>query len=202
MFFILVMVALLLALLVAWLLGGNLRLLAELRVRGGSLLVGAILLRLFAISPFPFLESFLSTQIGPLPAGAGIYLSSLLLTLLVIALNFRLPGLWLVGLGLGMNTLAITANGGSMPVQEVALRSSGLLPAIAQAGGGYSTFMLATTASPLWFFGDLLVIPLPFTEPVIISIGDLLLAAGIILLVYRTTTDRVRHVRYSNGTVS
>lgn len=200
MFFVLVMVALLLALLIAWLLGGNLRLLADLRVRGGSLLVGAILLRLLAISPFPALESFLNLQLGPLPAGAVIYLSSLLLTLFVIVLNVRLPGLWLVGLGWGMNTLAIAANGGSMPVQEGALRSSGLLPAIAEASG-YSMFMLATPATPLWFLGDLLVIPMFFTEPVIISLGDLLLVAGIILLVYRAT-DRVYSIRYSNGIVS
>ena len=200
MFFVLVMVALILALLIAWLLGGNLRLLADLRVRGGSLLVGAILLRLLAISPLPALESFLNLQLGPLPAGSVIYLSSLLLTLFVIVLNFRLPGLWLVGLGWGMNTLAIGANGGSMPVQEGALRSSGLLPAIAGTGG-YSMFMIATPATPLWFLGDLLVIPLVFTEPVIISLGDLLLVAGIILLVYRAT-DRVHSIRYSNGIVS
>ncbi len=91
--------------------------------------------------------------------------------------NRRLPGVKVIGLGAFLNALVITVNGGQMAASRTAERLAGLHP---EAGFENS----AALAHPhLLWFGD--VIPWPGPLPNVLSIGDLLIYAGTLVLLHR-----------------
>jgi hypothetical protein len=56
--------------------------------------------------------------------GQGLLMASFALVLAGLWVNRRLPGVWVVGIGVCLNFLVIAANGGSMPVdRELAVRA-------------------------------------------------------------------------------
>jgi hypothetical protein len=91
-----------------------------------------------------------------------------------IAANRYLPGMLLVLMGTGLNALVIVANGG-MPVSPDALVTVGGAPDVTP---GKHQLLTEGTALPL--LAD--VIPLPVLGTVV-SVGDIVLAAGVGLLV-------------------
>ena len=96
-----------------------------------------------------------------------------------LLLNRQLPGMWLAALGLLLNALVIGANQG-MPVSREAAELAGFseVPAL----GIKHEVLHPDTVFP--WLAD--VIPLPGLTK-ILSIGDVILAAGIGWLVYRRT---------------
>jgi hypothetical protein len=139
----------------------------------------------------------LALQWPLLRAGAGsiqdvavqqaLFLLSHLLLLAFVWRNWRLPGVVVVGLGVACNLLVILANGGLMPITpETLVRIN---PGTTLEGWslgshyGYSKdVILAQGATRLWFLSDALVLPPPFPWPTAFSLGDLVIAAGIVLL--------------------
>jgi hypothetical protein len=91
--------------------------------------------------------------------------------------NRRLPGLKIVGLGALLNTLAIVANRGVMPASATAERLSGL-----QLGSGFDN-SAHFGHELLPFLGD--IIPWPGPLPNVLSIGDLIIFAGTVVLLHR-----------------
>jgi len=107
------------------------------------------------------------------------YLLSMVLVGLFCGLNWRVPGIPLLTLGLLLNGAAIVANGGAMPASMDALRLAGLASTpeeVAAAVGSNS--VLAAPGTPLWFLGDIWAIPegLPFAN--VFSAGDVVLGLG------------------------
>ena len=100
--------ALLVAIAVAWMLGANVARLADLRLRGGALVFAALGTQLVIFTP---LSEYVPTHLA-----APLHVGTYLLLLAFLVLNFRHFGLWLAGLGLIANAVAIFANGGRMPV--------------------------------------------------------------------------------------
>ncbi len=159
--------------------GGRLDNLLAVRLRWTLLIFLAVALRLGT-------EAALLRGIAP----ADQWREPLLATaygLLVVALwaNRRLPGIGLALVGTLLNGTAILVNGGFMPVWDQALAGAGLTPAEI---GSPIHFVLA--ADPLREFlvhagplGDLIPIPLP-AFPNVLSIGDVLLAAGLAFFVF------------------
>jgi hypothetical protein len=96
------------------------------------------------------------------------------LLLTFIAANRYLPGMVLVLLGFGLNALVIIANGG-MPVSPDALVAVGGSPTVDPG-----KHQLLTDGSSLAFLAD--VIPVRVLSTVV-SIGDIILAAGVGILV-------------------
>jgi len=98
-----------------------------------------------------------------------------------LALNRQHPGTMIAAAGLVLNVIVIAANG-AMPVSPTASRIAGIDPRELEDAGIKHEKMTRETVVP--WLGD--VIPLPRTT-LVISIGDVVLAAGLGVLTYRRT---------------
>jgi MFS transporter, DHA3 family, macrolide efflux protein len=100
------------------------------------------------------------------------------------------PGLPIAAIGIAVNTLAITLNGGRMPIHAGAFELAGFTPA--DIAGDPFHFLLVTDSVADFvaaggLLGDVVPIPLPLINSVV-SIGDILLAIGIFwTIVYSMT---------------
>ncbi len=127
----------------------------------------------------------------PQPARGGVWspqtlllVGSHLLVLLVVGLNWRLPGMPLIGIGLALNLLVMVANGGYMPITPEALQRAGLGHlALGDASGSRLTatkdILLAREETRLWVLSDIVVIPATLPLSSVFSVGDAVLAAGV-----------------------
>jgi len=116
-----------------------------------------------------------------------LLLISYLLLLYFIWRNRRLGAIPIVGAGIGCNLLAILANGGFMPITPQTLVTINPGSSVQHwpegTHYGYSKdIILARGDTHLWPLSDVLAIPPPFPWPTAFSAGDLVLAAGIIVL--------------------
>ena len=100
--------------------------------------------------------------------------------------NRRLPAVWLVMVGLLMNLLVIGVNRG-MPVSADALETADV-SADGLTGAGTFKHHLMGPSDDLSFLGDVIGIPPPIG--VVLSIGDVLLYAGIAILVVAVMLGR------------
>ncbi|HEX6699175.1 MAG TPA: DUF5317 family protein [Gaiellaceae bacterium] len=152
-------------LLVAPLLGGDLRKLAQLRLRGVSLLYLALGLQLVA---FP---------VGALPVRVGdstavvLWLLSYGLLAVATVLNIRRAGLPLIAAGVAANVAAVVANGGHMPVLPEAMHAAGYAYGVhfnsAALASPHFAWLVDRWAAPRW---------LPGAN--VFSLGDVLIALG------------------------
>jgi MFS family permease len=163
-----------LALVVGALAGGGLPRLAQLRLRWIWVLGVALGLRIGAA-----LLAANGMDEG-LPLG-WLFIAAYLLIFIWLAGNWRVPGLQVAAIGIGLNTVALLLNGGQMPIWSVAFDAAGFTPgALANDPFHY----LLPTGSPAEFvsrggiFGDVVPLPVPILRDVL-SIGDVLLAIGI-----------------------
>lgn len=101
-----------------------------------------------------------------------------------LLINWRLPGMILAGTGLALNVVAIAANG-AMPVWDRAVDAAGLTAPTGEEFGVKHEPLTDDTLVP-WITD---VIPIPIVGTVI-SVGDVLLAAGIGWLVFARTVSR------------
>src|SRR4051794_1761666 len=107
--------------------GGTVEVLAGLRFRWKRIAAVAWLVQVaILVSPLaPALD----------PWAAGIHVASTAMLAVVVAANWRLPGLPLIGLGLALNGLVLAANGGFMPVDRGAMEAAGSPPSSALLDG-------------------------------------------------------------------
>jgi DHA3 family macrolide efflux protein-like MFS transporter len=163
-----------LALVVGALAGGGLPRLAQLRLRWIWVLGIALALRVGSV--------LLATNdmADGLPLGLA-FVGAYLLIFVWLWGNWRVPGLQVAAIGIGLNTIALLLNGGQMPIWSVAFAAAGFTPADL---GNDPFHFLMTATRPADFvtrggiFGDVVPIPLPVIRDVL-SIGDVLLAIGI-----------------------
>ena len=115
----------------------------------------------------------------------ALLLLSYLLLVVFVGLNWRITGIRVVGMGLGLNLLAIVANGGFMPVtaQTLVRINPGSQLSDWTAGVHYpgsKDVIRLPQEIYFWVFSDLFILPPPFPLPTAFSLGDLLIALGII----------------------
>jgi hypothetical protein len=119
-------------------------------------------------------------------AGAPLLnLTSMGLLIWALSVNSELWGSRLAALGVFANMAVIFANGGRMPVSVEALRYT-RMPAsrIAYLVADWSlTHRAMRPGMPLWFLGDLLYLPPPVARSPVFSVGDIILAGGLFLLI-------------------
>jgi hypothetical protein len=165
---------------VALLRGGALVNLVELRLRWIPLVLAALAVQLLIFTPFrqePLIPAW-TTQ---------LYMLSMAMLTVWVTLNWRIPGMALMALGLLSNFAAIAANDGYMPVAPESARYAGRLARYAAEGLPVANNSIATgDQARLWLLTDILPIPagLPFAN--VYSVGDVLLTLGGALLCYRT----------------
>lgn len=155
---------------------GSLWNLAALRLRHWPLLLVALLTQV-AIFSSPLASSPLILE-----HGGVVYSLTLIAVLVVLSQNLHIEGMRLVLVGAALNTLVIVCNGGQMPVDETKLAA-----ALGQSQTVETTEPFINTApinesARLTFLGDVLATPdfLPVRN--VLSIGDVLIAAGAALL--------------------
>ena len=167
------------ALAVAVLIGGDVRRLSQLRIRHLELLLGA-----FAAKVSVALLGTAHTEVA-LSAARPLNVIGAALLLAAVWFNRRIPGALLFGAGLASNLLVIITFGGRMPV----LLPTGFDP------NGTSAPLLRSGLDPLhvllqrpeglWFLGDVFAIPSLFSRASLVSVGDVVMAAGIAYLIIR-----------------
>jgi MFS family permease len=172
-----------LALVVGALAGGGLPRLADLRLRWVWILGLALALRFGA-------GLVRQGDIGvELPLGAA-FVAAYGLIFVWLWGNWRVPGLQIAAVGIGLNTLAVILNGGQMPIWTAAFTAAGFTPA-ALANDPFHFLLQSSSVADFvrqgGIFGDVVPIPIPVIRDVV-SIGDTLLAIGIFwAIVYSMT---------------
>lgn len=119
----------------------------------------------------------------------AVLISSQLLLLVFVGSNLKLPGFWMLGLGLLSNFLAIVMNGGMMPLPfENALRlikpGSGITLEPGDRAGFGKDIVLLKEDIRLWFLGDVIMLPDWFNYPLAFSIGDIFIGMGAFWLLW------------------
>jgi len=110
----------------------------------------------------------------------------MLLLVIWVAANWRIPGMALIAIGLALNVIAITTNGGHMPVSSESARYAGTIDNYTSEGALVANNSIMTQANVrFWLLTDIIAIPkqVPFAN--VISIGDVLLTIGVASLCYR-----------------
>ncbi len=164
--------AALIGILTGWIRRGRFRHLNKVNLTGFWLAAGALLLQATLWVDFYTLRYLIALT-------PFLHLFSYLLLLVFIFLNRRHRGMSLFCLGLVMNLAVIGFNGGRMPVDPNRLKSP------------YREELLSGSASPvhapldgetrLVFLADTL--RLPYGKHKVISLGDIALAAGLLLFI-------------------
>ena len=164
-------IAFIICLLTVPLAGGRMGALALLQPRAWWLLAAGLGLQVLIISVVPD---------GPQGMHTTVHIVSYVLVACFVAANWSVPYLWLIAFGGALNAVAIGLNGGVMPADPAALERSGLT-----IGDGFANS--AALAHPrLSALGDIIAVPAgPLAN--VLSIGDLILFAGLLLLLHRTT---------------
>lgn len=114
---------------------------------------------------------------------ALLHVLSYLLNLTFVWINRKIPWLWLVGLGLAGNAVAILANGGFMPVSPQAL--VGPPGGDSAATAPFNNSVVMGPGTRLTFLGDVFRTPDWLVVKRAFSIGDVLIAGGTFAAVQR-----------------
>jgi hypothetical protein len=112
-----------------------------------------------------------------------LLIGSQVLLLVFVWFNRRKPGMWLMGLGLILNLLVISLNGGWMPISPETLISQGAPQGSWQIGArhGFSKdLVLLREDTRFWLLSDILTLPDWIPYRVAFSMGDALMALGVI----------------------
>jgi hypothetical protein len=164
---------------------GNLANLSQLRLRAVWLILVALLIQL---AIFPLGPRGPIVQVGV----PYLHLLSYGLLLAFVVVNRRHPEILAMGVGLLLNLIVIAVNGGYMPASPTALRRAGLPDAAAalEAGLGQGNTVLMGEGTRLNLLGDFLYLPgwVPLASA--FSVGDVLLGAGLAVLLARRMVRR------------
>jgi Family of unknown function (DUF5317) len=159
--------------------GGRLGELGELRIKHVELVYLAILLQ---IAAFPSGVLPWSTPDG---IARGLWLASFALLIGFIGVNRAVRGVPLVFVGLLSNLTAVLANGGLMPASPHAIRAAGLTYRL--HNNSVSNF-----DPHLVWFTDRWAVPQWIPWGNVFSVGDVLIAAGIVVAIVLAMHGRSR----------
>jgi Family of unknown function (DUF5317) len=144
---------------------GKIENLARLRFRWPWLVLAALIIR----------EAILLTPLNSVDGAQYVYLLGLVVIVAWTVWHWRrLPGIWLVTVGGALNVLVIAANGARMPV---APESAGSL----NSRGTFGQYTLMRAHTNLNFLGDWIRLN---PAPGVFSIGDVLIALGLAIVVF------------------
>ncbi|MBU3143027.1 DUF5317 domain-containing protein [Clostridium sp. CF012] len=163
--------ALIFALIIGYILKGNIRNLENVDIKCTYLVFIAF-----------FIEFFIVVSIRKVSFNIGIFtyiLDSIMYILLIIFIYFNRKNKYIVLMGLGflLNAIPIFLNGGAMPVSAKAAEAAGLTLNMSKEG----LYSLINENTRVWFLGD--IIPLTFLRNFAISIGDIIAVIGLMLFI-------------------
>jgi Family of unknown function (DUF5317) len=160
---VIISVAALVAALLPLFLGGKISRLSAVTFRHVTWIVAALGVQIVIIEILP----------GPRVLLQAAHVATYVIAAWFVLANRRVPGLWLIGTGAGLNGLAIALNGGTLPARAEALRTAGIRFADDQFVNS------GVLAHPrLAFLGDVFAIPEGLPLANVFSIGDVLIVVG------------------------
>jgi len=155
---------------VGYLSGGRLRNLEHLALVKPWLVLASLGLQVVAFSP-------VGETLGQ-PATVALHFVSYGLLVWFVVLNRSRLGVVIAGVGLGLNLVVIAANGGFMPASRAALKLAG----VAYSGQTHNNSGVSGAGTHLSFLGDVFATPAWVPAANVFSVGDLLIVAGIVIL--------------------
>ncbi len=171
------LVLLVASILLALIRGGKISNLGELKIRWYGLILLGFLMQVLIFSPY-WQER---NETRALTHWA--YVASLLMLLIALVGNYRVPGMGLIIIGFFLNWVVILANGGYMPASPTALATAGLRPL---APGQVSNNSIGVGPDTRFgFLSDMFAIPKPMIFSNVFSIGDVLIALGAVYLIQK-----------------
>lgn len=161
----------LLSLVVGFIRKGNLKGLAQLKLKWGWIFPLLLIVQIFT-----FVYQNDIKMLGK--ASESIYMAVYIIGLLFLFLNRNHKGFMIIFIGVFLNFLVMVLNGGRMPVSEEA--SAVLDPLYIQAlkDGLYGKHILLTESTKLGFLGDIIPLAPPYPRTQVISIGDVVMNIG------------------------
>ena len=175
-------VLVLVGVLVAWLLGANLKRLRLVRLRASWVVFAALGVQILL---FTSASRALHLPVSESTAHTATYVG----LLAFVVANIRLPGFAIAATGCALNSIVIAANGGRMPVSLASWTATGKAASELTAHGSYNNVVLASDAHLSWL-GDVFALPRTFPLANSLSVGDLLLLIGVITFVFRASLPR------------
>jgi MFS family permease len=175
--------ATMIGILVAWALGAQLGRLADVRFRGDWLVFSALGLQLLIFSP--------AGDRLPVTVTWPVHIGSYLMIVAFLLINRNVPGFWLAGIGIAMNVLVIFSNGGHMPVSLEAWVATGASASELTTTGVYANNILAGPGTHFAWLGDIFALPPQVPLANAISVGDVLIVIGVVAFVYRSCVPRL-----------
>ncbi len=165
--------AILLGIIIGWLIKGRIKNLNNIELKGWPLIICATAIQAFLLIDFNYLSGYLSLYYRYL------YIFSFMLLLLFVLMQKRQAGIIIIGFGILLNLIVITANQGKMPVDTIRLPetvvtelSSGEMSPFHNTADDTTSFRLLGDWIPVWYKKNRLL-----------SIGDILLAVGVIIYI-------------------
>jgi hypothetical protein len=152
--------------------GAPLARLADLRLRHSWLLWAALFDQIVVISVLPDSHP---------TALALAHIASYLAAGICLVVNRKLPGIWFIGGGGGLNGLVIALNGGVLPATDTAAQASGQEPRLEHFN---NSAVLDHPRLPL--LGDIFATPAWLPGHNVFSVGDIAIWAGLAWLLWRT----------------
>lgn len=167
-----ILYAVVIGLVAGFLAGGRVSAIGEIRFRWAPLVIVGFLAQVLLFS------DAVAERVGDL--GPALYVGSTVMVVVAVLRNVAIPGIPLVALGAISNLVAIVANGGYMPASPAAMAALGkAAPTVYSNSAVVSQPALAALtdvfALPSW---------LPFHN--IFSVGDVVLAVGVVIVIWAT----------------
>ena len=152
--------------------GGSLRRITRTPLKRSSLVITAIAIQLVIFSELSFVIT------APQLIITSLQIISYILIIIFLIINYKVPGLLILGAGVVLNSLVIFLNGGYMP-------SAHTSTAVIDGRIDNNIVAIAHDTVLPWL-GDIFRLPkwLPFTNW--FSIGDILIGVGVFLYFYIT----------------
>ena len=172
--------AFVLGLAVAWALGANPARLADVRLRGAGLVFASLAIQIA-------IYTSLNARV-PAAWDAPLHVVSYLLLIGFLLVNIRVPAFWLVGFGLLSNVAVIFSNGGRMPVSGEAWQAAGNSLSAFNSEGISDNNVLANADTHLRWLSDIFAVPAQVPLASVLSIGDVMMVIGMVAFVYRSCT--------------
>jgi hypothetical protein len=152
---------------------------ASIPLRGAWLALVAVVLQ------WPLLQSP-GGPVAQLGVPQALFLLSHGLLLIFVWSNRKQAGILIVGLGIICNLLVISVNGGLMPITPETLTriNPGSIReewSLDTHYGSSKDVIQLQEETRLWVLSDILVLPPPFPRPTAFSLGDLLIAVGVLV---------------------